>query len=190
MYIERTIPNRQEDEKLLLFLRRHWIILVGKWIMYIFLGLIPVAIYYFLLYAYPGVLKNNADYAFLFLLASTYYVFNILFFFSAYIDYHLDVWMVTSKRIIDIEQRGLFNRVISEQTIDKIQDVAAIQKGVFPTFFNYGTVQIQTAGKVERFFFLQVAHPFDVEKTINGLIERKEDNLESEIHDILHHEVK
>jgi membrane protein YdbS with pleckstrin-like domain len=188
MYIEGTIPNRQEDEKLLLFLRRHWIILVGKWLMYLFFGLIPIAIYYFLLYAYPFVLKNIFYFAFLLLLASIYYLFMVLFFFNAFIDYHLDVWIVTNKRIIDIEQKGLFNRVISEQTIEKIQDVAAIQKGIFPTFFNYGTVQVQTAGKIERFLFYQIPKPFDVVKTINELIKEEEENLEQEIHEIIHHE--
>lgn len=163
--------------------------LFAPWFLNAVLALIPVAIYFFLNYAYPQILSSKAIYPFLFLLASIYYLFIVLFFFNAFIDYHLDVWIVTTKRIIDIEQKGLFNRVISEQTIDKVQDVAATQKGVFPTFFNYGTIQIQTAGKVERFFFLQVPHPFDVERTINNLIEKKEDNLEEEIHDILHHQV-
>ncbi|MDD5340938.1 MAG: PH domain-containing protein [Patescibacteria group bacterium] len=188
MYIEGTIPNRQEDEKLLLFLRRHWIILLGKWILYILLGLIPIAIYYFLLYAFPFLITNEIYYSFLLLLTSIYYLFMILFFFNAFIDYHLDVWIVTSKRIIDIEQKGLFNRVISEQTIDKVQDVTAVQKGFFETFFNYGTVIVQTAGKLERFSFHQVPLPFDIVKTINGLVQREEDNLEHEIHEILHHE--
>jgi uncharacterized membrane protein YdbT with pleckstrin-like domain len=188
MYIEGQIPNRQEGEKLLLFLRRHWLILVAQWLLYTILALIPIAIYFFLVYAFPQILTSNIIYPFLFLLTSVYYLFNILFFFNAFIDYHLDVWIVTSKRIIDIEQKGLFNRVISEQSVDKIQDVSATQKGFWRTFFDYGTVSVQTAGRIDKFSFHQVPHPFEVVRTINSLVQKEEEGLEHEIHEILHHE--
>jgi len=181
MFIENQIPNRQKDEKLVLFLRRHIIVLLGRWLLYIFLGLIPVILYFLLSYFQPQLLASKTIYPFLFLLASVYYLYITLFMFSAFIDYYLDVWIVTDQRIINIEQRGLFNREIAEQGLDRIQDVSGIQKGVLQTFFSFGDVHIQTAGEVQKFVFSQIAHPFDVVKTINDIVEKKERKFETQL---------
>ncbi|MBD3360054.1 MAG: PH domain-containing protein [Candidatus Buchananbacteria bacterium] len=170
MYIEKHIPNRQKGENLVLFLRRHWIIIVGHWLFYIFLALIPLGFYFFIEYQFPNLLTTEYTYAFLLLLASIYYLFILLFFYYAFVDYHLDVWIVTNKRIINIEQKGLFNRFISEHELEKIQDVTAEQKGVLATFLSYGNVLVQTAGEVPMFIFRQVDNPFEVAKQINHLL--------------------
>ncbi|MCX6743205.1 MAG: PH domain-containing protein [Candidatus Parcubacteria bacterium] len=183
MFIDNQIPNRQKDEKLILFLRRHPIILVGKWVLYLFLGLIPIGIYFFLVYFQPQLLASKATYAFLFLLTSAYYLYIVLFFFSAFIDFYLDVWIVTSQRIINIEQKGLFNREIAEHSLDKIQDVSGEQKGIAQTIFSYGNVHVQTAGEIQRFIFQQIDNPFEVVRVINNLLQKKEAKFESQLAD-------
>jgi len=170
MYFEHHIPNRQKDEKLVLFIRRHWIIIIGHYSMYGFLAAIPIGLYYFIKYANPQYLTGEFTYPLLLLLASLYYLYVLLFFFHAFLDYYLDVWIVTNKRIINIEQKGLFNRVISEHELDKVQDVTSEQKGVFATIFSFGDVLVQTAGEVPMFIFRQVDNPFEVAKTINHLL--------------------
>jgi len=185
MFIENQIPNRQKDEKLILFLRRHIIILVGKCLIYILLALIPVGIYFFLLNFQPQILNSLIIYPFLFLLTSAYLLYILLFLFSAFIDYYLDVWIVTSERIINIEQKGLFNREIAEHSLDKIQDVSGEQKGIFQTFFSYGSVHVQTAGEIQRFIFQQIDNPFEVIRVINNLIQKKEAKFESQLADKL-----
>lgn len=181
MFIEGEIPNRQKDERLILFLRRHPFILVARWLIYIFLALVPVAIYLFLVNLQPQLLANNIIYIFLFLLGSIYYLYLVLFMFSAFIDFYLDVWIVTDQRIINIEQKGLFNREIAEQGLDRIQDVSGVQKGIFQTFLSFGDVHIQTAGEAQKFIFRQIASPFDVVKTINEILEKKEKKFENQL---------
>ncbi len=181
MFIEGQIPNRQKDEKLILFLRRSPFVLFSRWLLYLLLGLIPIGVYFFLIYLQPNLLTNNIIYIFLFLLGSIYYLYLVLFIFSAFIDYYLDVWIVTDQRIINIEQKGLFNREIAEQGLDRIQDVSAIQKGVLQTFFSFGDIHVQTAGEIQRFIFQQISHPFDVVKTINSVIEKKERKFEAQL---------
>ncbi|MFC1598469.1 PH domain-containing protein [Patescibacteria group bacterium] len=170
MYFEHHIPNRQKGEKLILFIRRHWIVIIGHYLLYISLGLIPVGLYFFIKYAEPSYLTGAFTYPLLLLLGSLYYLYILLFFFNAFLDYYLDVWIVTNKRIINIEQKGLFNRVIAEHELDKIQDVTGEQKGVFATIFSFGDVSVQTAGEVPMFIFRQVDNPFEVAKTINHLL--------------------
>ena len=40
-------------------------------------------------------------------------------------NYYLDLWLITSERIIDVRQEGFFSRVVSELKIIKIQDVTS-----------------------------------------------------------------
>jgi len=181
MFIDNQIPNRQKDEKLILFLRRHPAILAGKWLLFILLGLIPLGIYFFLIYFQPQILRNIIAYAGLLLFASVYYIYILLFFFSAFIDFYLDVWIVTDQRIINIEQKGLFNRVIAEHSLDKIQDVSGEQKGLFQTLFSYGNVHIQTAGEVQRFIFFQVKNPFEIIRVLNNLLQKREAKFQHEL---------
>ncbi|MDP3964849.1 MAG: PH domain-containing protein, partial [bacterium] len=60
--------------------------------------------------------------------------------------YYLNGLVITKERIMDFDQRGLFNRVVSETTYAKIQDVSFEIKGVLQTMLNYGNLEIKTAG--------------------------------------------
>lgn len=181
MHLDRHIPNWKPDEKLILFVRRHWIVIIFEHLMFIAIGIIPVIIYYFLEGAYPLAIDPNGPfYAPIVLVATIFYLFIWMFLYNTYLDYYLDVWIVTNKRIINIEQKGLFNRVISEQTLDKVQDVTSIMKGFFPTFFTYGDVYIQTAAAKERFIFKQVDNPQIIAKKINELLPEYIKELEEE----------
>jgi hypothetical protein len=40
-----------------------------------------------------------------------------------------------------------------------VEDVSAEQKGFLPTFFNYGTLVVQTAGEMENFVFPYCPNP-------------------------------
>lgn len=181
MYLEKHIPNRQKGEKIVLFLRRHIIILISRWLLYVLLAFLPLGFYFIIIYNFATFFNHPAGYAFLLLLASVFYLFILLYFFNSFIDYYLDVWIVTNKRIINIEQKGLFHREIAEHNLDKIQDVTGSQKGIFSTFFSFGDVHIQTAGEVQRFIFRQVDNPFDIARTINNLLQEHESDFKNQL---------
>ncbi len=103
--------------------------------------------------------------------ASFYYMFIWVFFFRAWIDYYLDIWLVTNERIISIEQQGLFSRTIAEQKLYRIQDVHAEVHGLIATFLDFGNITIQTAGKQSLFVFKEVPKPHAVAKNIAKLAE-------------------
>lgn len=101
-----------------------------------------------------------------------YYLYISLFILYSFFDYFLDVWIITDKYIIDIEQRALFFRTVAKQELIRIQDVAAEVKGIIPTIFNYGDVYVQTAGAHERFIFHKVPDPNGVVSVILKLLEK------------------
>jgi uncharacterized membrane protein YdbT with pleckstrin-like domain len=106
-----------------------------------------------------------------------YYIFVVTLFFRAWLDYYLDMWVVTSERIVNIEQKGLFSRKISAFRLYRVQDVTAEVKGLLPTFLHYGNVRIQTAGAKENFIFKQISSPYEITKNIIKLVNWKKKTL-------------
>lgn len=98
------------------------------------------------------------------------YLFFILLltviFFYRWTDYYLDVWILTNRRIFDVEQKGLFNRQISVFEIDKIQDVNVEIKGIVATFIKYGDILIHTAGMNQDIVIKEADNPLEVKKKI------------------------
>lgn len=80
---------------------------------------------------------------------AVYLMIICLFTFFSWMDYYLDMWIVTEKRVINIDQQGLFSREISEVPMASIQDVTIHVIGLIETLLGFGTVRIQTAGERE-----------------------------------------
>ena len=166
------LPNQQQNEKVIILIRRHWFILFRFIFLFLFLSFLPLLFYLFFVFTWPGVFAEIFFYAIMVIFFSLYYLCIWLLFFYSFLDYYLDIWIVTNYRIINIEQIGLFNRVISEQKLYRVQDVTSEVKGIAPTFFDYGYVYIQTAGERARFVFEQIPHPSDIRKKILALAEQ------------------
>lgn len=61
--------------------------------------------------------------------------------------------IVTDRNITQVLQYGLFSRKVSQLNINNVEDVTALQQGILPTIFNYGTLKIETAGEQINFHF-------------------------------------
>lgn len=130
-----------------------------KMIFWTFVGTLPIALYLVLgnqIAATPDLVQF---YPIGILFISTFYLFIWLFGLTTFLDYFLDVWIVTDRRIIDIEQKALFSRTTAELELRRVQDVTAEVEGFAATFLDYGNVYIQTAAEKERFIFKQIPHP-------------------------------
>jgi len=164
-----NFPGKEEGEKAILVLRRHWLIFFKQILFFVFASAVPVIFYVFFSALFNNPLENEIIKAMAILLTSIYYLTIWLLFFTSFVDYYLDIWIVSNRRIINIEQRALFSRVISEQKLDKIQDITSEVHGIIPTVFDYGDVHVQTAGAQQRFIFKQVRHPNQIRKKIIAL---------------------
>ncbi len=172
MPYQTLFPGQEPDEKIIMVLRRHWWILFKIVFSYGMLSLLPLFFRYIII-NYSNLLDSETALIILNLSLSLYYIFVLTFFFRSWLDYYLDVWVITSKRIVNIEQKGLFSRQISTQRLYRIQDVTAEVKGILPTFLHYGNVHIQTAGPMPRFIFKQIPNPYEVTRKIMTLVNWK-----------------
>jgi membrane protein YdbS with pleckstrin-like domain len=92
-------------------------------------------------------------------------------FFAAWTDHWLDAWVVTNKRVIDIEQHGFFRRDVSSYPLDRIQDVTFNVSGLIAMWLKFGDVRVQTASITDTLMMKQVPFPGDVKEQVITAIE-------------------
>lgn len=170
MTLARIIQKKEYENQIAVF-RRHWLVFLLELLLPIVLGAIPFGVHAFLRNQFPEVLAHAIGGPALILGASAYELGVLLFLFTQFLDYELDMWVITNDRFINIEQQGLFARTIGELDLWRVQDVTSEVKGVFPTFFNYGDVHVQTAGAVEHFRLEQVPNPHEIRRIILDMAE-------------------
>ena len=179
--ITKRIGIRPEEE-IVFFLRRHWFTIIPLIFGFFVIIILPFAAYIGLSYFQPDLLTVKINFTLFLLGVSIFFLYAWLFLFQNFVDWYLDVWVVTNQRIVNIEQRGLFGRVMSELMLYNIQDVTSEVEGFVASMFDYGTVQIQTAAEKSRFQFEEVEHPGLIAKKILELAsQQREEKQEIDI---------
>lgn len=146
----KDLLHLEADEHIIYEVRKHWIVFIGYAIGLAFSALVPFLFYLAVSIFYPNLLEINVHgnlTALLLFVYCLWFLFIWVSFFMNWTKYYLDVWYVTEKRIIAVDQRRLFDRGVSNLRFDKIQDVTIDVRGIIPTFLNYGNVKVQTAGE-------------------------------------------
>jgi len=162
-----SFPGQQPDEKIVLVLHRHWLPFVGEVFRLTMLAAIPaVLLWAGLKLAERSIDQTGVGFAAIVFGFALYYLLLVTILYGFWLDYYLDVFVVTNKRLVDIEQRGLLSRTIAEQPLYRIQDVTSEVNGMLAHLFRYGNVYVQSAGEKVRFYFEQVSHPELVVRTI------------------------
>ena len=81
--------------------------------------------------------------------------FGLQFVFIKWLDYELDFFLITDKRVIGYEQIGFLNRKTVQASIDQIQEVYATNKGIFANFISIRLNQfIDTQAQRKRVIFI------------------------------------
>jgi membrane protein YdbS with pleckstrin-like domain len=83
-----------------------------------------------------------------------------------------NVFVITTHRLIDIDQRGFFDQVVSEIPYDQIEDVSGRVKGFWGTIFRYGIITIQTGSGKVQIIVEKIKQPLYLQQEINELRER------------------
>lgn len=151
--------------------RRHPITIIPAFVVFFILLTIPFALHWLSMTLFPTFLDGPIVFPLAVLLAGVYYLSVILFFYSYFLDFYLDLLVVTNDRLIDIEQIGVFARSVSEVDLYQIQDITSEVKGIFASLFNYGNLFIQTAGATEKFNIHNVPNPEQLRREILDLAE-------------------
>lgn len=160
-----SFKGQLPNEKIILITRKHWITLFGPFMFLVIFSLAPGLIYYLVNDSpwYPF-LEN-----FLWLINLIYYLILWNIFFFNLMIYSLNIIIVTDKRVIKNSQVGFFRYTSGEMEINKIQDITVKIKGFLAAIFDFGDLEIQTAGSQNKFYFSTLPHPNKIKKTIMEL---------------------
>lgn len=176
--------NTNNGEQIVLIVRRHWFNIIQNMLSILVMAALLVASYLYLPVLFPALDKNSLNGLFLF--GETLFAMIVwIIFYLIWIDYYFDVWIITNRRIVNVEQKGLFSRDVSELQLEKIQDITTEVLGVIPTFLNYGDVQIQSAAEQEKFLFRRVADPYRIKDMIMGLQKQHEHEATQQFSEII-----
>ncbi len=153
-----TFEGQRPYEHVVVFLYRHWFVLVLPLVGFFLMALVPIAVYLFLI--------NFTSFEYFQGLYLVLVVgFYLLWWYSLFYMitmYLLDTWIITNHRVVDSEQHGFFNRTVAELGLAKIQDVSTKIDGPIATWLKFGDLDIQTAGASPKFSFKQIPDPVGV----------------------------
>ncbi len=154
------------DEKIILKVRRHWFTLLSQIFSMAIISVLPIGFYFvFLANSHFLVIPGDSVY-FLMAVEPMWALFIWILFCKFLMNYYLDVWVVTDKRVIDIKQNGFFNRQVSSMRLEKIQDITVTVKGILRSLLKFGEIRVQSAGEIEEFVMDNISNPYQVKETI------------------------
>jgi uncharacterized membrane protein YdbT with pleckstrin-like domain len=178
-----------QGETIIKVIHRNWFYLFQQFFLLIVIVGIFVGSVVFVPIFFPDFLGSTDKSVILF--AQNFFLLAVwIYGFMIWIDYYFDIWIITSERIINIEQKGMFTRKASELRYSKIQDVTTEVIGFLPSVLNYGDVKVQTAAEENEFLFRTISDPYNVKNIIMNLQKQSEESSAQEIGQILKEKIE
>jgi len=167
--------TKDQEEKVVLLLRRHPITNLPWIIVAILMILAPLLVSFFPILSFMPERFQIVAILGWYLVTTAFIIENFLIWF-------FNVNIVTDERIIDIDFHNLIYKEMTDSKIDKIQEVNLRMGGVIQIFFDYGDVLVQTASEIPTMDFLSVPHPDKVVKILQDLvIEEEQEKMEGRV---------
>lgn len=173
-----------ENEIIFKIIHRNWFNIVSQYFFIFF----AAGIFFGAIFVYPLLFPQfqESQYNILFYFIENTFVLALwVYSFLIWIDYYFDVWVITNERIINIEQKGLFMRKMSEAKYSKIQDISVEVNGFLQTIIGYGDVRVQTAGELENIIFRKISHPYEIKNMIASAQKENEKNNTNNLGEML-----
>jgi len=173
------IVHLDPEEKIIKEVRKHWFVFLVRLLFLIAVAFLPIIAYWLLNSRLIPFEVNLTDR----ISTLAYFLYLIwligvwVAIFIEWTDYYLDVWYITNKRIVDIDQIGLFHREISSLQYSKIQDITTETKGVIATILNFGDIHVETAGEQRKIIIENSYSPADVKRLILAQCSGEQDGV-------------
>ncbi len=137
----RNFNGQQKNETVLCFSRKHWIVLLPHFIMFV-IFLILVISFVAVSGEVIGPTTNPVLYrsfALILIAAATYYLHR---FFIRLLNYYLQIIIITNFRVIQLDRTLFFQRNMDSIDLSQIQDIIFERHGILKTILNYGEIVI------------------------------------------------
>src|SRR3989344_2286176 len=166
--------TQEPEESVVLFLRQHLIILFGPALLVVLLAIAPIILFPFLFRFLT--LPVDVPIAYVVVGTAFWYVVTFGFALMSFLRWFFNIYVVTDRRIVDIDFLHLLSKEFSEARLERVQDINFRSGGIFSAIFDFGDVYVQTAAEVPNIEFLAVPQPARVVETISDLLEKQKNN--------------
>lgn len=154
------------DEQMLIQVRKHWFVITMQLLSVCIMGLFPIALYIGAVTFLASVI-DLAPYTAVLIAAYAMWLLIIwMILFNIWTNYYLDVWTITTKRIIAVDQHGFFFRNTASFRLERLQDTQISINGILATLLDYGSIDIHTAHAEESFKAYNLPKPGELKAMI------------------------
>lgn len=159
----KNLTSLEEDEEIKGIVRHHWISFSMAFLKIIIPPILILILIRFM--GFSGFIKMISGFI------MSWVFFAVFIFWATFSFYNWFIWyfdsaVITNKRVIIIEQSGVFNKTVSSADFEKIQDITVQISGLIPTLFGYGNIILQTAGEAPNLTMKDVPKPGDIQQKI------------------------
>ncbi len=159
MFRLEAVIQLKEEENVKALARRHIITILPS----LFLSMVLIVLPFFFMFPLfgwgtPGIIIFGV-----LILAGAFVAFRTLFMWDE------DVLILTNQRVIDVDQKGLFSRKVTEMSLASVQDVSWKRQGFLQTIFRMGSINIQSAAATSSIEGAHIARPEKLQDLINDL---------------------
>ncbi|MCP4416235.1 MAG: cyclic nucleotide-binding domain-containing protein [Chloroflexi bacterium] len=163
--LQRRYYWRVEEENVIIY-RKHFIVLLIESVLPIGLALLGFIVTF--------VLIRYFEFTFRQLLPALIFVYSIdiLWLIWRMEDWRNDMFQLTDRLIVDIDRRPFgFGESRKQALLSNIQNVNAFTPGLIHTIFNFGSVEIETAGAESNLVFEDIPYPSVIQSDIFAQLE-------------------
>ncbi|MGE3279288.1 MAG: hypothetical protein AB7J40_05940 [Candidatus Altimarinota bacterium] len=128
------------------------------------------------------------------LFASGFLLWGGIKFFYRFIDWLYDEDIITNQRVIDYNQKFLFSKDLTTASMKSIENIILVQKGFIQTFFDFGTLDVQTSasvtharpGEIGQYLVLNdISRPRKIQQLIDEIAYRVKKEVEVDPDEVL-----
>lgn len=166
MFFDYFSQNLKEGEKAILIVRKHWASFIAPIFKTFLILVVPFFFLFFLFSSLVGLII-------FFIWVSIGLAYGLY----QWLCWYFDSFVITNQRIININQKRLFARSVSETNLANVQDVTYEINGFLASIFNYGTVRVQTASTLTSLEIPAVENPKAVQELIMDLHQKAKKTL-------------
>ncbi len=152
------------DEVLIAVIRRSWWGYIGQ------MSVVFVLVFAASLFSVP-LLKGPAVLQILFFLLAAGTLWRVL---VLWMSVRYEVLLVTDRRIIDVDQKGILRRTVTDAVYSRITDITWSKSGLKETLTGCGGILITTAGSASAIELRPVRDPKGVQELIRDVAEAYE----------------
>src|SRR3989339_387307 len=157
-----------KDEYIVKASRKHWIVFRSAFLVGFFIPFVTIFMAMFISTPFlhmPKLIADKLSIGFMYA-SPIFFFFGVFMFLWELFLWYRTFYLVTSQRLIKVEQQTLFSSKTHQMYLDKVQDAICKISGFEALLYGYGDISIQGSSETAQLEFKKVGYPKKMQKII------------------------